>query len=108
MPEAKLPEDSADNATIDPEQTVEGQSFYNPALTGSGTIVDGEYRPPEPGPMPVLGLGPDRTSGGRPLQHLGGLRRGADKDANKDEGADAEQAGDENRSGRRGRTAGGK
>jgi hypothetical protein len=58
--------DRPDNATSDPEETVEGQSFYNAATTGSGTItVDGEYAEPLPDPTQVRGLGPDRTSGGR-------------------------------------------
>jgi hypothetical protein len=59
------------NATNTPEDLVEGQSFYNPALTGSGTIHDGEYFPPEPDPTQLRGLGPEQTSGGRRL--LGGL-----------------------------------
>ena len=63
---------SADNATTNPEETVEGQSFYNPALTGSGTITtDGTYAEPLPDPTQVRGLGPERTSGGRRV--LGGL-----------------------------------
>jgi hypothetical protein len=46
--------------------TVEGQSFRNEALTGSGTILpDGTYGEPLPDPTEVRGLGPDKTSGGR-------------------------------------------
>ncbi len=44
----------------------EGQSFNNPALTGSGTILpDGTYGPSLPDPTEVRGLGADKTSGGR-------------------------------------------
>jgi hypothetical protein len=61
-----------DNATTDPTETVEGQSFHNAALTGSGTITtDGTYAEPLPDPTQIRGLGPDRTSGGRRV--LGGL-----------------------------------
>jgi hypothetical protein len=67
----EIRDNAADNATDNPKDMVEGQSFYNPALTGSGTIHDGEYFPPEPDPTQLRGLGPDRTSGGRRL--LGGL-----------------------------------
>lgn len=50
----------------------EGQSFSNPALTGSGTILpDGTYGPSLPDPTEVRGLGPDKTSGGR---DVGGAR----------------------------------
>lgn len=45
---------------------IPGQSFYNPALAGSGTILeDGTYGDPEPDPTEVRGLGPDTTAGGR-------------------------------------------
>lgn len=44
---------------------IDGQSFYNNSLTGSGTIVDGEYHDPLPDPTTLRGLGPNRTSGGR-------------------------------------------
>lgn len=55
-----MPDLSDDNKELD------GQSFYNVALTGSGTITeDGEYAPPLPDPTAVRGLGPNRTSGGR-------------------------------------------
>jgi hypothetical protein len=64
-------ENAPDSATDNPKDLVEGQSFYNPALTGSGTIHDGEYFPPEPDPTQLRGLGPEQTSGGRRL--LGGL-----------------------------------
>lgn len=58
--------------TTNPEETVAGQSFYNPAATGSGTITrDGTYAEPLPDPTQVRGLGPERTSGGRRV--LGGL-----------------------------------
>jgi hypothetical protein len=51
---------------IEDDAGLEGQSFLNPALTGSGTITpDGTYGPPEPDPTQVRGLGPDKTSGGR-------------------------------------------
>ena len=50
---------------------LEGQSFRNEALTGSGTILDdGTYGEPQPDPTEVRGLGPDKTSGGRTV--LGG------------------------------------
>lgn len=50
----------------DDEKFAEGQSFYNEALTGSGTInADGEYEDPQPDPTVVRGLGPEKTSGGR-------------------------------------------
>lgn len=66
MADDKTTNDVPDNATTDPEETVEGQSFYNPALTGSGTINrDGEYVEPLPDPTQVRGLGPNRTAGGR-------------------------------------------
>lgn len=43
-----------------------GESFYNVALTGSGTITeDGKYGPPMADPTVTRGLGPNRTSGGR-------------------------------------------
>lgn len=50
-----------------PDETkLEGQSFRNEALTGSGTILpDGTYGEPLPDPTEVRGLGPDKTSGGR-------------------------------------------
>jgi len=70
----KAPEDANPDAsgTTNPEKTVAGQSFYNSALTGSGTItVDGTYAEPLPDPTQVRGLGPDRTAGGRRV--LGGL-----------------------------------
>ena len=45
---------------------LEGQSFRNEALTGSGTILpDGVYGDPLPDPTEVRGIGPRRTSGGR-------------------------------------------
>jgi hypothetical protein len=51
----------------------EGQSFYNEALTGSGTIQpDGTYGEPQPDPTPVRGLGGFKTSGGRDVEY-GGL-----------------------------------
>ena len=57
----------------DEEKTLEGQSFYNEALTGSGTLTeDGTIEEPLPDPTVVRGLGPDRTSGGRRVR-FGGL-----------------------------------
>lgn len=51
-----------------PEE-IEGQSFRNEALTGSGTILpDGTYGEPLPDPTEVRGLGPDKTNGGRTVQ----------------------------------------
>lgn len=48
------------------DETLEGQSFRNEALTGSGTILpDGTYGEPMPDPTEVRGLGPDKTAGGR-------------------------------------------
>lgn len=45
---------------------LEGQSFRNESLTGSGTILpDGTYGEPLPDPTEVRGIGPRRTSGGR-------------------------------------------
>lgn len=45
---------------------IEGQSFRNEALTGSGTILPGgTYGEPLPDPTEVRGLGPDKTNGGR-------------------------------------------
>jgi hypothetical protein len=64
----RAPEDTSPDAsgTTDPTETVAGQSFYNQALTGSGTItVDGTYAEPLPDPTQIRGLGPDRTAGGR-------------------------------------------
>lgn len=53
------------------ETNLEGQSFRNEALTGSGTITpDGEYTDPLPDPTEVRGLGARRTSGGRLLPDL--------------------------------------
>lgn len=50
------------------EKNLEGQSFRNEALTGSGTILpDGTYGDPLPDPTEVRGLGPEKTSGGRDL-----------------------------------------
>jgi hypothetical protein len=50
----------------DSEKTIADQSFYNEALTGSGTITeDGTYAEPQPDPTVVRGLGPQKTSGGR-------------------------------------------
>jgi len=52
----------------DDKVAIEGQSFRNEALTGSGTILeDGTYGDPLPDPTEVRGLGPRRTSGGRLL-----------------------------------------
>ncbi|HET9234923.1 MAG TPA: hypothetical protein VFP10_12350 [Candidatus Eisenbacteria bacterium] len=52
--------------TTDPEETVGGQSFYNAALTGSGTIRrNGTLAEPLPDPTQIRGLGGNRTSGGR-------------------------------------------
>jgi hypothetical protein len=46
--------------------SIEGQSFRNEALTGSGTILpDGTYGEPLPDPTEVRGLGADKTNGGR-------------------------------------------
>lgn len=67
---------------------LDGQSFYNNALTGSGTITqDGEYAPPLPDPTAVRGLGPNRTSGGRrvdvgegPVANLGVPESDADSE----------------------------
>lgn len=48
------------------EKNLEGQSFRNESLTGSGTITpDGTYADPLPDPTEVRGLGGRRTSGGR-------------------------------------------
>jgi hypothetical protein len=93
----EIRENAADNATADPEELVEGQSFYNPALTGSGTIHDGEYLPPEPDPTQLRGLGPDRTSGGRRL--LGGLDPDAPRATQSadDESGSSSQRGGRNR-----------
>jgi len=66
---AKLAEDlkaSETEAPLDETGAPAGTSFYNEALTGSGTInSDGTYGPPQPDPTEVRGLGPDKTSGGR-------------------------------------------
>lgn len=57
---------------------LEGQSFDNAALTGSGTILpDGSYGPSQPDPTEVRGLGSHKTSGGREVR-FGGLG-GADE-----------------------------
>lgn len=59
----------------DEDKVVDGQSFYNEALTGSGTILpDGTYGPPTPDPT-VLRGGPsgERTS-------PGGVKRPAPED----------------------------
>lgn len=48
------------------DKTAGGQSFYNEALTGSGTITrDGEYTDPLPDPTVRRGLDAQSTSGGR-------------------------------------------
>jgi hypothetical protein len=58
----------ADDTKTEP---IEGQSFYNEALTGSGTIThDGTYADPLPDPTEIRGQGPRRTSGGRLLPEL--------------------------------------
>jgi hypothetical protein len=58
----------ADDTKTEP---IEGQSFRNEALTGSGTITrDGEYADPLPDPTEIRGQGPRRTSGGRLLPEL--------------------------------------
>lgn len=50
----------------DDKKEIDGQSFYNNALTGSGTILeDGTYGDPLPDPTVERGLGPNRTGGGR-------------------------------------------
>jgi hypothetical protein len=57
--------------TKDTNATIEGQSFRNEALTGSGTIYpDGTIGDPLPDPTLVRGLGGRRTSGGRLLPDL--------------------------------------
>jgi hypothetical protein len=65
QPDLPEPQPESFEGTGNPEETVAGQSFYNPALTGSGTIQDGTYTDPLPDPTQRRGLGPDRTSGGR-------------------------------------------
>lgn len=53
------------------EKNLEGQSFRNEALTGSGTVTeDGTYAEPLPDPTEARGLGARRTSGGRLLPDL--------------------------------------
>lgn len=56
----------------DEEKTnLEGQSFRNEALTGSGTITpDGEYAEPLADPTEQRGISARRTSGGRLLPDL--------------------------------------
>jgi hypothetical protein len=62
---------------IEDDAGLEGQSFLNPALTGSGTIAeDGTYGPPEPDPTQVRGLGPGKTSGGRVVTRTEAERTG--------------------------------
>ena len=57
---------SEQEAELDEVGGPAGESFYNEALTGSGTINrDGTYGPPQPDPTEVRGLGPQKTSGGR-------------------------------------------
>lgn len=54
------------------DKTAEGQSFYNEALTGSGTITrDGEYVDPLPDPTVRRGLDAESTSGGRNVRAQG-------------------------------------
>jgi hypothetical protein len=63
---APQPENTLAGVTAPAEHMVANQSFYNPALVGSGTInEDSQYQEPLPDPTVVRGLGPDRTSGGR-------------------------------------------
>ena len=66
---ARLTEDAQNaetEAPLDETGAPAGTSFYNEALTGSGTIQpDGTYGPPQPDPTEVRGLGPAKTSGGR-------------------------------------------
>jgi hypothetical protein len=66
---ARLAEEAKQSETeaqLDETGAPAGTSFYNEALTGSGTInQDGTYGPPQPDPTEVRGLGPDKTSGGR-------------------------------------------
>lgn len=55
----------------DDTKNLEGQSFRNEALTGSGTIKDdGTYGDPIPDPTEMRGLSGRRTSGGRVLPDL--------------------------------------
>jgi len=50
----------------DETKNLEGQSFRNEALTGSGSITsDGTYADPLPDPTEVRGISERRTSGGR-------------------------------------------
>ena len=56
-----------DNDGKPEEHTVEGQTFYNAALTGSGTInPDGTYGPPLPDPTIQRGgpVGARKSPGG--------------------------------------------
>jgi hypothetical protein len=58
---------ASSNMDIDPaDHEVEGQSFVNPALMGSGTInPNGTIGPALPDPTVVRGLDGRKTSGGR-------------------------------------------
>lgn len=59
-------------ALDDDKKEVDGQSFYNEALTGSGTILDdGTYGDPLPDPTVVRGLDEESTSGGRVVRFQG-------------------------------------
>ncbi len=52
------------------EKNLNGQSFDNQALTGSGSIArDGTLGPNRPDPTEVRGLSGERTSGGRLVGH---------------------------------------